>query len=147
MSTYIVSGPVIGEWVMEQMDGGYHAERSNAIGLLRKNEIVAGVVYENWNGRSIVCHIACQGRLTSKWLAAIFDYPYNVCDVDKIIAPVASTNAKALKLVENMGFTEEARIKDASPNGDLVLMTMARETCRFLGDRYGQKIAKTAAAA
>ena len=85
--------------------------------------------------------------MTPEWLAAIFDYPYNVCDVDKIIAPVASTNAKALKLVRNMGFTEEARIADASPDGDLVLMTMTRDQCRFLGDRYGQKIAETTAAA
>jgi hypothetical protein len=29
----------------------------------------------------------------------------------------------------------------------LVLMTMAREQCRFLGERYGQKLAKTTAAA
>jgi len=147
MGGYIVNGPVVGEWVMSQMGGAYFAERSNAIGLVREEKIVCGVVYENWNSRSIVCHIACQGRMTPEWLAAIFDYPYCVCDVDKIIAPVASTNAKALKLVRNMGFTEEARIADASPNGDLVLMTMTREKCRFLGDRYGQKLAETTAAA
>lgn len=147
MGRYIVSGPIIGDWVMSQMDGAYFADRSNAIGLLRDNEIACGVVYENWNGRSVVCHIACQGRMTPEWLAAIFDYPYNVCNVDKIIAPVASTNAKALKLVRNMGFAEEARIKDASPDGDLVLMTMARESCRFLGNRYGQKITQTTASA
>ena len=147
MGGHIANGPVVGEWVMSQMGGAYFAERSNAIGLVRGENIACGVVYENWNGRSIVCHIACQSRMTPEWLAAIFDYPYNVCDVDKIIAPVASTNAKALKLVRNMGFTEEARIADASPDGDLVLMTMTRDQCRFLGDRYGQKIAETTAAA
>jgi hypothetical protein len=147
MGWYIANGLGVGEWVMSQMGGSYFAERSNAIGLVRDDKLACGVVYENWNGRSIVCHIVCEDRMTPEWLAAIFDYPYNVCDVDKIIAPVSSTNAKALKLVRNMGFTEEARITDATPNGDLVLMTMAREQCRFLGERYGQKLAKTTAAA
>ena len=50
---------------------------------------------------------------------------------------------KALKVVSKMGFTEEARLKDADTNGDIVFLTMTRDACRFLGHRYGQKIAST----
>ncbi|MGA1111624.1 MAG: GNAT family N-acetyltransferase [Ilumatobacteraceae bacterium] len=135
----------MGEWVCDITGGGYHAERSNAIGLRKGDELVCGVVYENWNGRSIVCHIAFLDRLTPAYIAAIFDYPFNVCGVDKIIAPVGSKNAKALSLVRKMGFTEEARIKDADTDGDVVFLTMTRDACRFLGHRYGQKITSTAA--
>ena len=134
----------MGEWVCEQTGGGYHAERSNAIGLRKGDQIVCGVVYENWNGRSIVCHIAFQDRLTPAYLAAVFDYPFNVCGVEKIIAPIGSKNVKALKLVSKMGFTEEARIKDADTDGDIVFLTMTRDACRFLGHRYGQKITSAA---
>jgi len=140
MGWHITSGPTVGEWVCEQTGGGYHAERSNAIGLRKGDEIACGVVYENWNGRSIVCHIAIVGRMTPAYLAAIFDYPFNVCGVDKIIAPVGSKNVKALKVVSKMGFTEEARIKNADTDGDIVFLTMTRDACRFLGHRYGQKI-------
>jgi hypothetical protein len=147
MGWYLSNDDRLGDWVMAQSDGGYFAERSTVIGLVRDGFPACGVVYENWNGRSIVCHIACDGRMNAAFLGAIFDYPYNVCNVDKIIAPVASTNAKALKLVVNMGFTEEARITDAIFGGDLVLMTLTRDKCRFLGDRYGQKISKTTASA
>lgn len=140
MGWHITSGPTVGEWVCEQTGGGYHAERSNAIGLRKGDEIACGVVYENWNGRSIVCHIAIAGRMTPAYLAAIFDYPFNVCGVDKIIAPIGSKNVKALKVVSKMGFTEEARIKNADTDGDIVFLTMTRDACRFLGHRYGQKI-------
>ena len=143
MGWNIKSGPEVGEWVCSQTGGGYHEARSNALGLERDGEIVAGVVYENWNGRSVVCHIAISGRMTPAYLAAIYDYPFNVCGVDKIIVPVSSGNSKALRLVGKMGFTEEARIHNADTDGDIVFLTMARESCRFLGRRYGQKVTET----
>jgi RimJ/RimL family protein N-acetyltransferase len=60
-----------------------------------------------------------------------------VLNVEKIIVPVVTDNQKSIKLVKNMGFAEEARIKDGSPNGDIIFMTLAKENCRFLGVRYG----------
>jgi len=146
MGWHITSSPEVGEWVCNQTGGGYHAERSNAIGLRKGENIVGGVVYENWNGRSVVCHIALE-HLTPAYLAAMFDYPFNVCGVDKIIAPVGSKNAKAQRLVRKMGFTEEARIKNADTDGDIVFLTMTRKACRYLGHRYGKKITSTAASA
>jgi RimJ/RimL family protein N-acetyltransferase len=126
--------------VAKRIRGGYFAERSQAIGLVRDGEIVAGVIYENWNQRSIMCHIAIEGRLTPVYLAAIFDYPFKVCEAEKIITPIASENLTSIKLVENMGFSEEARIKDAHPDGDIILFTLSRSACRFLGERYGKRI-------
>jgi RimJ/RimL family protein N-acetyltransferase len=143
MGWNIESSTEVGEWVCSQTGGGYHEARSNALGLRKDGEIVAGVVYENWNGRSVFCHIAIESRMTPAYLAAIFDYPFNVCGVDKIVVPVSSGNSKALRLVGKMGFTEEARIHNADTNGDIVFLTMARESCRFLGRRYGQKFTET----
>jgi RimJ/RimL family protein N-acetyltransferase len=71
-------------------------------------------------------------------LAVIFDYPFNVCDVKKIIVPVDSTNSKSVNLVEKMGFIEEARIKDGMASGDLILYTLAKNDCKYLGKRYGK---------
>jgi len=36
-----------------------------------------------------------------------------------------------------MGFVEEARLKDASLDGDIIFLTLARENCRFLGVENG----------
>jgi RimJ/RimL family protein N-acetyltransferase len=140
----ITSDHAAGHWTADQIEGGYYEARSRAIGLKKNGEFVAGVIYENWNRQSITCHIAITGRLTPSYLAAIFDYPYMVCDVQKIIVPVDATNLKSIVLVEKMGFTEEARIKDGMADGDLILYTLAKENCKYLGERYGKKNTSTA---
>jgi hypothetical protein len=38
-----------------------------------------------------------------------------------------------------LGFIEEARIKDAFPDGDMVLLTLTKDKCRFLGEKYGKE--------
>ena len=147
MGWRIVSGPHVGAWVTAQTEGAFDPNRSTAIGLERDGKIVAGTVYENWNGRSVVCHIAWE-RVTPAYMAAVYDYAYNVANVDKIIGPISSNHTRALALVSKMGFSEEARIKGAAhDSGDIVLMTQTPDKCRFLEPRYGQKITVAAASA
>ena len=135
----IVSSADVGHWVAKRA-GGYFDERSKAIGLKRHDEIIAGVIYDNYNHSSIWCHFAIEGQLTPFYLAAIFDYPYNICQVEKIIVPVGSDNEQSAKVVTNMGFTEEGRIKEGRPDGDIVFYTLRRDDCRFLGQRYSKRI-------
>jgi len=140
MGRHIVSGPEVGHWVAQRVDGGFFEGRATALGLKRNDEIIAGVIYENWNHKSIWCHIAIEGRLTPEYLAAIFDYPFNICQVEKIIVPVGSENEESLRLVKKMGFAEEARIKDGRPDGDIVFLTLAHENCRYIGERYAARL-------
>jgi RimJ/RimL family protein N-acetyltransferase len=141
MGWNITKGSEVGQWVAKRIQGGYFEGRSEAIGLERDGELVAGVIYENWNHRSIWCHIAIEGRLTPEYLAAIFDYPFNTCQVEKIIVPVGSDNEQSIKVVKKMGFTEEGRIKEGRPHGDIVFYTLRRDDCRFLNTRYSKRIA------
>ena len=141
MGRDIVSGPDVGHWVAKRVDYGFLETRANALGLKRNNELIAGVIYENWNHQSIWCHFAIEGQLTPAYLAAIFDYPYNICQVGKIICPVGSDNEQSIKVVKKMGFTEEGRIKEGRPHGDIVFYTLRRDDCRFLNTRYSKRIA------
>jgi RimJ/RimL family protein N-acetyltransferase len=79
-------------------------------------------------------------------LAAIFDYPFNVCQVKKIIVPVGSDNEASTRMVSKMGFFQEGCIKDARPEGDIVFWTMQRNDCKYLKDRYGKKVTSTTTA-
>ncbi len=105
MGWRIVSGPHVGAWVTAQTEGAFDPNRSVAIGLERDGKLVAGTVYENWNGRSVVCHIAWE-RVTPTYMAAVYDYAYNVAGVDKIIGPISSNHTRALALVSKMGFLD-----------------------------------------
>ena len=110
----------------------------------RDGELIAGVIYENFNHKTIWCHIAIENRITPFYLAAIFDYPFNVAMTEKIIVSVSDSNEESKKLVQKMGFTEEARIKDACVGGDMLFFTLSREKCRFIGDRYGKRLTRPA---
>ncbi len=108
---------------------------------------MASVIYDNYNGASIMAHIVVEGRLTRAFLWAIFDYPYRVCSVEKIICPVEATNLRSRKLAENMDFAIEARLTDCHPNGDLLLYTLRKADCRFLTGRYHEEPAEAASRA
>ena len=138
----IVLGHEVGRWVAAKNNQMYFEANSQAVGWKKDGEIVAGVIYDSWNKRSIVCHIAVTRTLTATFLAKVFDYPFRQLQVNKIIATVASKNFKSIRLVTHMGFKEEDKIKDAHPSGDIVIFTMTKEDCKSLGEKYVKRLTK-----
>ena len=137
MAGRIVSGPEVGLWVASQMNSSFSSATGTAIGLERDGSLVAGVMYENWNQRSITAHMAVTGLLTRSFIGAIFRYAFVKCGVNKVILPISSGNAKSNKFAKNLGFVEEARLLDTDPQGDIILYTLKKDDCRFLGEQYG----------
>jgi RimJ/RimL family protein N-acetyltransferase len=115
--------------------------RGSAIGRVVDGELVAGVLYEDWNGTNVVCHIAGDGNWASRlFLGVIFDYPFNQLNVKRLTVPVSSVNAKSINLVTRMGFELECTLEQATPDGDLHLFRMWRDDCKFLRGKYRGKI-------
>jgi hypothetical protein len=79
---------------------------------------IAAVDEVNWMSRDLL------------WAA--FDYPFNKIGVSVILGQVCADNESALKLNRHLGFKVVAEIPDAHMDGDLVIMAMRREDCRFL---------------
>lgn len=129
----VASGQIIGDWVAARLGTVYDPHGPDAIGLRQGETVLAGVIYENWNGASIMAHIAVAGPLTRRFLFAVFHYPFEVCGVRKIICPVPASNSRSRRLAEHMGFSVEATLADAHPDGDLLLYTLTKSACRFLG--------------
>lgn len=105
-----------------------------------EGKLLGGVIYQNYMTRSIVIHVAsfARGWLTRDLLWAIFDYPFNRLKVEKILGFVPSTNRRALDFDMNVGFTIAAVIPDVvsaplGEQGDLVVLSMTRAECRWLG--------------
>lgn len=138
MSQIITDTALVATWLEKRLTARFNADA--AIGLDRGNGIVAGVVYEGWNGASFVVHIAVRGLLTPTYLAAIFHYPFVHCEAQVLIAPVAPTNAESINFVKKLGFQEQAELPRAHPDGSLLLFMMQREQCRFIGARYARFI-------
>lgn len=132
---------VVGPWVVERGGGQWWPGRGTAIGKIGKDgKLVAGVLYEDYNGANIVCHIAGEGNwATREFLNIIFDYPFNQLGVRRITAPNDSTNEQAIRLVTRMGFALESTLKQATPDGDLLLFVLFKDDCRFIKAPYGKE--------
>jgi hypothetical protein len=62
----------------------------------------------------------------------VFDYPFNQLKVKKVAGAINSSKKELLDFDLRLGFKEEGRIRGAYPDGDMIIMTMAREECRWL---------------
>ena len=125
---------ILGPWLCSRT-GGEYTGGGQYIGLIDDDgNIIAVAGYEDYNGASVRAHIAFDGMLTREFIRIGFDYPFNQLKVKKIIGLVSSCNKKALKLDKHLGYVEEAIIKDACLDGDLHILTMTREQCRFLSN-------------
>ena len=103
------------------------------LGQVLNNEIKAVVVYCGFNGKSCCIHVASVGSnwATKDFLKKVFDYPFNTLKLKVIIGTVAGNNEKALKLDRHLGFRDVAIIPDAHDNGDLVILEMRPEYCKW----------------
>ena len=104
------------------------------IGQEVDGEVKAVVAFDNILDKSCEMHTAA---IVPNWISkdllwACFDYPFNILKVKVILATVASTNEEALKLDRHLGFVDKAYIEDAHIDGDLVILAMRREDCRWL---------------
>lgn len=128
---------IIGPWVAERVGiKRYIPGTASAIGRIKDGRIVAGVLYQDYNGANVSAHIAGEGKswLNKKFLSIIFDYPFNQLKVNRITGYVVSTNKAAQNLDEKLGFKREAILRDAHPDGDLIIYAMHKDECRWLKD-------------
>lgn len=101
-------------------------------------KLLGGVIYQNFFGVSIECHIA---GFDPRWLnrtllSKLFGYPFEQLGVKKIFVQIPTRNQHSLVFCKKLGFTEAARLEDVYRDGGLVIMEMRRENCRWTkGDR------------
>lgn len=139
--------PTLKKWLCDRI-GLVPTENIQCLGSI-SGGIIRGVVgYDNYNGASIMMHVAGEpGWLTRDLIRAAFDYPFNVCGVNMIIGMVPSGNLEAIRFNNHLGFKQVLELKGAHPDGSLLLMTMERWECRYLNrNSNGQEILSTAAA-
>lgn len=137
MAFEIISNPArVFDFVSRQMPVSAVAGMKG-LGLVRDGEMLAGVLYEGFNGQNVWMHVAAQpgGRwMTRKFLWACFDYPFNDLGAKRVSAYVNASNKVARKLDDHIGFKQEAVLKGAAEDGgDVILYAMWREDCKYVG--------------
>jgi RimJ/RimL family protein N-acetyltransferase len=134
----IETGQHVVDWVAARTEsvGGFPA--ATGIGLERGGNLIAGVVYNDWNGVNICMHVAAvPGRkwLNREYLWFCFYYPFLQVGAKRITGLVGEGNEDARRFDEHLGFKLEARLEDAHPTGALLVYVLREEDCRWLAMR------------
>ena len=107
------------------------------IGLERDGNLIAGVLYESYNGQNMWMHVGAKPGVlwaTRKFIHAVLHYPFITAGCKRVGAYIESSNAAARKFVEHVGFKPEATLSQAAHDGgDITLYVMWREDFKHAG--------------
>lgn len=137
MKHYLLDQPDrVGPYVCGIGGGVWYPGKGETIGLEENGRLIAGAIFDNYNGRSVQVHVAASdpkkfwlGR-DGIWLC--FAYPFSQLKVSKLLAPVGQGNVAAIRFALHLGFQLEATLKDAHPTGNLLVYGMHRADCHWL---------------
>jgi hypothetical protein len=124
-------------WVADRAGCGWNPPMDSCIGVLRDADRPwGGVIYTGYTGKggSIEAHVAGDGVrwATRDLLWAAFDYPFQRLGCRVLLGRVNSSNLNAVKLDLKLGFKVATVIPNGYPNGDMLVLSMRRDECRFL---------------
>lgn len=130
---------MVASWVGEHI-GKPQFGKFRSIGVEKDGVPIAGVVYNNYhehNGKPISIEISCYAAekiwATRQVLKELFTYPFLELKVQRaqVSIPVESTGV--IKFNEKLGFKYEGTGRKAHfLGGDMVVLSMLREECRWI---------------
>lgn len=124
-------------------------EGRTALGYVEDGEPKYAMIYDHFEKNSIQMHIACADPKYSSRQAfrAFFEYPFYQLRVKKVIGICNSENTRALSIHLRLGWQMEAVVKDVYDIGDMYILSMTQDQCRWLrGNDYGWERKRTRAA-
>ena len=124
----------IGEWVAQKVGQQVSWGDFYAMGIEQDGSVVAGFVFNNFNGANATCHVAVEkpNRLLVKLLEHAAHYAFNVCKLKRLTGMVPSNEPHVLEFDKHLGFEEEFVMKDGAPGADMHVLVMWPDKCRWL---------------
>lgn len=115
--------------------GAAPAEDAHYLVWLKDGQPEWFVAFDHWVGHT--CQISQAATHTRPFprqlVKAVFQYAFDVLHRKMIFAVVDEENEPAMRMDRFLGFREEKRWPGmATSGGDLVLLSITREQCRFL---------------
>lgn len=130
----------VAKWVSEKI-GNPDFGLCRAIGVLKDDNLIAGVVYSNYiespDGRPIMCEIsmaAIDKRWANKYtLNKLFAYPFIQLKVERVQVSTPVESRGVRKINEKLGFIYEGTARKAHfLGGDVDVLSMLKHECRWL---------------
>lgn len=129
MITISTDAQAIAPWMAERLQRP--VAEGQLIAAVSDGVVLSAAWFEVIFGSTVVAHLATgTAFLPREFLWYIFHYPFRELQAERILAPVASSNHPAQRIVTHLGFVLEATL---SPQESPVwLYTMTEAQCRWL---------------
>lgn len=97
-------------------------------------DLCGGFILTNYNGAIVMIHMAGSVAYwaTPELVWLMFDYAFVHLGCRKVLCTACSTNENALDQIRRSGFKDEHRIEGGTVKGDLLMLSMSREDCKWL---------------
>lgn len=130
----VVNDKIDGTLIASRAGVPFDTSVDTVISRRHGSRLLGGVIFKNYTKASICAHMA---GLDPMWISksliwAVFHYAFIQLKVRKFFAEVPASNHRALVINRKFGFIEEARIKDVFEDGDLIVLAMRPEQCKWL---------------
>ena len=124
----------IGAWVAERVGQTADWGSFYALGIIKGEEVIAGVVINNYNGSNATCHIsiAQQTKLLVPLFHHVCEYAFNQCKLKRLTGMVPTNEPDIIEFDKHLGFEEEFVMKDGAPDADMQILVMRPDNCRWL---------------
>lgn len=128
----VTQDEAVGQWVHERTGGCWIPDSGAIIGVYRDDAIVAGLTFTQWTGANIFLAVAVEDKraVTREFVFFGFWYAFEQLQCRRITALVDESNSASVSAIEHLGFTREATLSDAAPDGDVIVYRMMREEGR-----------------
>ena len=123
-----------GHHIARATNAVYNPGAETVISRSEEGRLFGGVIFSCYTGTSLCIDVAgfrphwCNRNLL--WMT--FNYAFGQLRCKVMLGRLHSTNKEAIKFDLHAGFKEVCRIPDAVPNGDLIILAMYRDECRWL---------------
>ena len=126
--------PRVGAWVATKVGQGASWGDFYAIGVERGQDLIAGVVINNYNGANATCHIAIeqQTKMIVPLFQAVCDYAFNHCKLKRLTGMVPTNEPHIIAFDKHLGFEEEYVMKNGAPGADMQVLVLWPDDCRWL---------------
>ena len=137
-------------WASEKLGRSLLGPMRVALGVIRDAELMAVVVFSEYNGPDIHASIVSTSPrwFTRAHLREILRYPFIQLGCKRITAVTDATNQSARSFLCRIGFRQEGIHTDAAPWGDTVSYgLLAADAARWLAEDRDVKQPETASCA
>lgn len=131
--TFVTNDDRVAKFVAD--NATHDSSNCGTIGIEDDGQIIAGVLYDDCNGANVCMHVAAKpgvNWLTRDFLKLNFGFAFDGLGVRRVTALVPESNHRSTRFCIHLGFTLEARLRDACPDGDMLVLVMHRRDCRFV---------------